>query len=541
MKKIVAMGLLVILLFGKISVGTIYADTLDESQQGEIANWTDEEIKADFMKKYFEEVNYIKEAIPSKALNLMKEYLYITEEERREVAKIIGSSEITEGVLYSLMEGEVAISFSLNGQNKILKTLLYTDNEEYSLVNTENEQVTVFSAMGVKNVRCLLQHELDEFKKDVRDLLVPDEEMYSLEYMRTYLESKHAEEGEISCYSNARATNDVPVVEISSIQESDNYGEIIADLLGTYYIEIDGSSEYTKQETDTIAVDVYFSRPEFYQLSEETMLFETGTALQTISELVQCGLDWIEGALSMWNLVDFTLELLTADVEIVCEQVYQVVQYRESTTMDYTVEMAKIEIMERDCFLQVALGFDEYNEITDEYGAPNWTRISGEFFDESIAEFAEESANVYYNNCKNLNGWQWGPGFLAGSLIELESNYHTHSYSGVCDEYCNNCNFYRRDAFAHNYSTICDEYCNICSQYRQDAEDHVFTRWIGINAAYHRRSCTRSGCGLVEEESHSLNVDQCITCGWDGPIVDEITWKLMEQEGKLEEILLLEE
>lgn len=346
------------------------------------------------------------------------------------------------------------------------------------------------------------------------------------------------QERETSCYVNTRAINDAPVVEISSIQESDNYGEVITEWLGTYYIEIDGSSEYTLQETDTIEVSVYFSRPEFYQLSEETVLFETGTALQTVSEVVQCGLDYIEEALSMWNLVDFTLELLTADVEVVCEQVYQVVQYRETTTMDYTVEMAEIEIMEADCFLQVALGFDEYNEFTDEYGAPKWTRISGETFDQSVEEFAEESAEIYYGNCKRMDGWQWGPGFLAGILIELESNYHTHSYSWVCDEYCNNCNFYRRDAFAHNYSTICDEYCNICSQHRQDAEDHAFTSWTGINAAYHSRSCTRSGCGLVEEEAHSLQFDRCMACGWEGPIIDWMTWRLMEQVESLEEVLL---
>lgn len=194
MKKIVAMGLLAILFLGKMNADTIYADVLNEPKQEEVSGWTEEEIRADFAKKYFEGENYIKESIPNNVLDLMKEHLYITEEERREVAERIENLEIIEGVLYSLEVGNVSIFFSINEQNKLLKTLLYTDDVEYSLANMENEQVTVFSPMGVKNVRYLLQHELDEFKEDVRNHVIPEAATYSLEYMRTYLEGKHAGE-----------------------------------------------------------------------------------------------------------------------------------------------------------------------------------------------------------------------------------------------------------------------------------------------------------------------------------------------------------
>ncbi len=57
-------------------------------------------------------------------------------------------------------------------------------------------------------------------------------------------------------------------------------------------------------------------------------------------------------------------------------------------------------------------------------------------------------------NNENLTGATWHYGFCK-----------EHSYSAVCDESCNECE-YVRVATPHSYSTVCDESCNVCGYVR---------------------------------------------------------------------------
>lgn len=145
-EKIVAMILLGGMLLGEYNPVISHAETMMTESQDESITWTESEIEKDFVEKYIGEGSYINEKFIKSMCDVAQQNLYITEDEREKVMERIEELETTEGVLYSVEEDGVLITFCLDEENSILKTLSYEGQEEgYFLVNKENEQVTAFT------------------------------------------------------------------------------------------------------------------------------------------------------------------------------------------------------------------------------------------------------------------------------------------------------------------------------------------------------------------------------------------------------------
>lgn len=426
--------------------------------------------------------------------------------------------------------------------NALIKTLYYEEaGEEFYLMNIENEKVCVTTPSGTEVIECLLQVELDEFNEDVRNGKVPYKNVYSIEYIENYLSEGCAEDATISTFALSSETSAIPEIEIVSIQDS-NYKEVLAKHVGTYYVDIEGSSEYTLQETDSIAIDVYDSRTYFCEINKKKKLFEAGETIQSIASAIELAVTIVQDALSASDVLNLAFDALVSDVEIVCEHAYEAQVYREATTVDYTCEMTDVELPEMMYVEQILLVFQDKDISTGEYKDATWAVAdrSKTWYPcgNDAQEYAEYVADIYYRNCVINGSWTNGVNAyngLAGAQIKLPSNRHDHIYSTSCDEYCNNCNFYRRDASSHSYSTVCDEYCNVCQEKRSDALNHAFTYWSAVNSTYHSRYCTREGCDVFEEKSHVLRLDKCVECGWDGPITSIMSLKKREQEESISE------
>ena len=483
MRKFFAFLLIGVIFLINTKVEVVRAETNFAESNGK--EWTDDEIKEDFIVKYFLEDDFIYHNVPTCMYSFLNEHLYISQEEKKEVEGLqIGEESVTETDGFYIEIGK-------NDDGMIRKRIVYNDNGELSKVeNIQNEEVLVYLPGVVMKRSHLLEHELSVLRDKLKDkqMIMPEDD--SIWAIRDCLADGESNNNSICAYSvnNTRTTK--PVIDYEPIRENAEFGEVYAKELGTFSYSIAGSSEYTLQENDSIEITVYFSRPEFYLISESTAWFEAGKSVVEIAKICKFSVDLLMNKLAAYDLVDFALGLITADVEIVCDKAYQVVQYREATTVDYTTHMAEIEVSEEDCFILVNRGATKYDDYTGKFSDFVWSADKTEEFSQTVEEFAEESAQIYYNNCKEYGKWIWNTGALAGNMIELPSNPHTHIYSTDCDSYCDVCNFYRE-------------------------VKHTYTFWSALNASYHTRHCTKPGCGIVQKEAHVLaGYQPCKICGW---------------------------
>lgn len=468
MRRSLAMVLLMGVLLTPMQSTNVVVAGVDIESAMQINCWTDIDRKADFNQKYLNEGGFVEENLSDNGIELLKEYLYITEEERKDV--IESGNMFTNSVNVNLN-----IELDIDDSGKVIKTIVYYENgNEYFFENIENQQVKICTPSRTRILKYLLDEEIAAFESERKLEKISTNQDYSIESIREYLNDTENNTELIESYNMPRNVSTTTEVDICPVEESEEYGEKIAESTGRCAIYIAGSSDVTYQETDVIFVDTYFSIIDHYEISKETELFEAGETIQNISDTLQVAKDWIEGTLTAWDIVDLTLGVLLADVEIVCEHAYQVSFYREATTMDYTIEMTDVELQEREYIQQIALGYTEYNATTGEFGEPYWVRISGEDTG-TVLEYARYAATLYYNICVNQGKWIFGVnacGGLGGYLIKLPTNRHTHTFT---------------------------------------------SNWEYRTSSYHYKYCTN--CGIVIKENHILSGGSCIVCEDDGAVI----------------------
>ena len=121
MRRSLAMVLLMGVLLTPMQSTNVVVAGVDIESAMQINCWTDIDRKADFNQKYLNEGGFVEENLSDNGIELLKEYLYITEEERKDV--IESGNMFTNSVNVNLN-----IELDIDDSGKVIKTIVYYEN-----------------------------------------------------------------------------------------------------------------------------------------------------------------------------------------------------------------------------------------------------------------------------------------------------------------------------------------------------------------------------------------------------------------------------